>query len=95
MQKNENKKLKKKLLKELLEALDPLLMCGDDILQVKLYLDQMLIETLKHADDDEMDNFTARELAPTFMALSETLINLHRIPEIADMNSTDCSKLLS
>lgn len=93
MQNNEKNK-KKKLKKQLLNALEPLILCGYDLLEVKLYLDNMFVETLKHTDETEMDNFTARELAPAFTALSQTLIYLHRIPEIAAMNSSEFDSLL-
>lgn len=92
---SKGKKNAKELHTEVMAALEPLLMCGDDLFQVKNYLDSMFIKAVENADDDEIDNFSARELSPTFKALSETILNLVQIPELREMNSNNFDDLIS
>jgi|GEM_PF-5269083 len=90
---NQEKK-RRKINAAVMAAVEPLILCGVSLIQVKIQLDHMFTKALENADDDEMDNFSARELSPAFKALSESLLYLYEIPEIRDLQSDDFSNLL-
>lgn len=58
------------------DALSPLLDSACSFSDQRKLLRKMYAMTLCNAPDDEIDNFTAKELSPFFLALSETLDNL-------------------
>lgn len=89
-----SKEKKQKLHVAVMAALNPLIM-DVNLVDAKIHLDKMFTKAVENADDDEIDNYSARELSQTFKALSETILHLNEIPEIREMNSTDFSKLLS
>lgn len=60
------------------EVIEPLLNCSIPFSRQRLLLNQMFAASVANAPDDEIDNFTAKQFSPFFLALSETLENLEK-----------------
>lgn len=60
------------------EAIEPLMNCSISFSRQRMLLNQMFAHSVSNAPSDEVDNFTAKQLSPFFIALSETLENLER-----------------
>lgn len=68
--------------KSVYEAVEPLLFSGVPLLQQKMVLDTMFAATVASAPDNEIDNFTAKETSPVFLALGEVLLKMYQIPDV-------------
>ncbi|MBC7847268.1 MAG: hypothetical protein H7Y10_12325 [Flavobacterium sp.] len=54
----------------------PLIECESSLKEHKMALHEMFALAVTNAPDNETDNFTARKLKPTYLALCEFLENL-------------------
>ena len=52
-------------------------------------LDRMFALAVQHAPDDEIDNFTAKKLSPTFLALARALVHVGRHDRIIGFKYID------
>ncbi|WP_417365887.1 hypothetical protein [Flavobacterium beibuense] len=89
IKKQEEKAAKKELRKAIENAIEPLIQCGLDFVTQKKLLDQMFVAAVENAPDNEIDNFTAKQTSPFFLAMSETITNLNSIPTLRMLTSPD------
>lgn len=61
------------------EAIEPLILCSIPFSDQRRFLHEMFTQTVCNAPDDEIDNFTARQLSPFYLALLQTLENLENL----------------
>jgi len=59
------------------EAIEPL--CSISFSSQRMLLHKMFTLAVCAAPDDEIDNYTAKELTPFYLALCETLENLEKL----------------
>jgi hypothetical protein len=59
------------------EAIEPL--CSISFSDQRMLLHKMFTMAVCAAPDDELDNFTAKELTPFYLALCKTLENLEKL----------------
>ncbi|RYG12576.1 MAG: hypothetical protein EOO07_18835 [Chitinophagaceae bacterium] len=91
MRNQETQKLQRELTKvkdlhrELVMSLEPLIK-SECILSAKFFLDKIFTQAMQTADDEEIDNFSARQYAPFFLALSRTLLLMYKNREIRAIN---------
>lgn len=61
------------------EALAPILNSAIPFSDQRRFLHEMFTQTVCNAPDDEIDNYTARQLTPFYLALLESLENLEKL----------------
>lgn len=66
---------------DILKLVEPLLMSSISFSQQRLLLHKMFTAAVCNAPENETDNFTAKELAPFYLAMCETLENLENLKE--------------
>lgn len=68
--------------KSVYEAVEPIIFSGVPFPEQKMVLDNMFAATVSNAPEDETDNFTAKEASPVFLAISEFLLRMYKIPDV-------------
>jgi hypothetical protein len=63
----------------LLSLTKPLIECERSLRQQRLDLHEMFALAMTNIPDNETDNFTARKLKPTYLALCELLENIQEV----------------
>ena len=61
------------------EAIEPLTHCSIPFSDQRRLVHQMYTQSVCHAPDDEIDNFTAKQLTPFYLALLQSLENLEKL----------------
>lgn len=56
--------------------LSPILTCECSMKELRTTLREMFVLAVANAPDNETDNFTAKRLSPTYLALAELLDNV-------------------
>ena len=59
-----------------LEAVAPLLNGKIELHSARMLLSEMFTSAVSNAPDNEIDNFTAKQMTPVYLALMQTLENL-------------------
>lgn len=62
--------------KKLIDLLVPVLESKESISTIKMGLHKMFAMAMSNIPDNETDNFTAKELKPTYLAMCELLENI-------------------
>lgn len=61
---------------ELDKILSPVLTCECSLKELRTTLREMFVLAVANAPENEIDNFTAKRLSPTYLALAELLENV-------------------
>lgn len=70
---------KQNTIKTVEEAVEPLLKSSISLSGQRELLSEMFTQAVCNAPDDEIDNYTARQLSPLYLALMKTLENLEKV----------------
>lgn len=74
---------KKTIIATVEQAITPVVNCQITFSEQRLILNEMFSMALCNAPENETENFSAKRFSPFFMAISEMLENLDKIPQIA------------
>lgn len=72
------------------QAIVPIVRCHINFRDQRKLLHQMFVLSVANAPDDELDNWTARQLSPFYLAMCELLENLDTIGDVHTDNILNC-----
>lgn len=85
---NQEKKPKESY-EELFSAISPIIFQAGTLSNSLSHLNAMFIGAMANADQNEVDNYSAKCIGPTFWALSQTLLNLQEIDKIRKLQKKE------
>lgn len=72
------------------QAIVPIVRCQINFRDQRLLFHKMFVLSVANAPDDELDNWTVKQLSPFYLAMCELLENLDTIGEVHVDNILNC-----